>query len=409
MIFNSISALLLMNGASFLFNAAPIALAFAPSSSLQHGSLLTNQLASPTQALVLNASIRKEDAENNNNNKDEYESHPQCNQSRRELFKILPSAAAALTATMFGGVATADAYAPAPKKNAFIGPLNDLVGKWEGNQGFVLISVPAPGSIPSNTRGDFKLLKFPYRETIEIEALDDGVGNKGGSIDQLNGVCTYSKTVWATDKFPNDPDKQTVIHKEDGMFFYLDPIATNPDQKPVSLEDKAPFSIGRSAVIPHGNTAMIFGDVTKCEGPPTIPNISTAPFTTPETQIPFGYFEGQANGFQDKPNTVLQDALKNGPAVANTVQFSMSSKNGTGGVLNTNFITKRADTREFKVDMWVEDLGNNQKQLQYAETASIFFHFNQNVEINWPHVMVNTLTKVDEKDSDGRRGSRSRR
>ncbi len=277
-------------------------------------------------------------------------------------------------------------------QNTFIGPLNDLVGKWEGSQGFVVISVPAPGANPDSKTGDAKVLSFPYRETFEITALDDGTLNRGGSIEQTNGVCKYTKTVWATDKFPKEPDKQQIIHKEDGMFFYLDPVKTNPGQNSVNF---APFSIGRSAVIPHGNTAMIFGDVTKHTGPPTIPNLSIEPFTTPVTKFPLGYASDLYRDISGKPNQILHDALNKGPRVFKTTQFSMSSKNGTGSVLNTDFITKRADVRDYKVDMWLEDFGNDKTQLQYAETASICFHFNKKKEINWPHVMVNTLTKVD--------------
>ena len=93
------------------------------------------------------------------------------------------------------------------------------------------------------------------------------------------------------------------------------------------------------------------------------------------------------------------DALNNGPSVTDTVHFALDSANGTGGILNTNFVTQRADTRQYKADFWVENLGGkNNKQLQYAETASIFFHHieagKKDVLIEWPHVMVNTLQKV---------------
>jgi hypothetical protein len=389
MFFNSISCssttALLLIGITLLYHT-PIALAFAPSLH-QHQS-----------TIELNAkNVGKGDNDNINE------------QSRRELFKSLPSTTATTLAAMFSaGVAATTVPKPADaffffkkrpitttSNEAVLGPLNELVGKWEGNQGFVLISVPSPGSIPSSTTGDFKLLSFPYRETFEIESIGpEGASNKGGSIDQVNGVCTYTKTVWAPD--PTKPGKELVIHKEDGMFFYLDDVKTNPGSKPVGQQNKPPFSVGRSAVIPHGNTAMIFGDCTKYEGPPSFPDIQTAPFTTPATNFPLGYSDVFVSPpfIGSRPAKALQDALDKTPNVASTFHFSMDSKNGTGGVLNTDFITKRADTREYKADLWVEDLGEGKKQLQYVETASIFFHFNKDIEINWPHVMVNTLTKV---------------
>lgn len=377
MFFNLISVLLI--GIAFSFNAQ-IALAFAPP--VQHSSS-TKQLVSTTSVLNAGTGVEEDGS-----------------QSRRELFKTLPK-------VLIGGATLACVLNKVCAEDKVLGPLQDLVGKWEGNNGFVLIAVPSPGSIPSG-RGKFDLLTFPYRETFEIDAIDGGVLQRGGSIDQVSGVCNYTKTVWATDKFPNDPDKQAIIHVENGMFFYLDPIKTNPGGKPVGPDDEAPFSVGRSAIIPHGNTAMIFGNVTNSKGPPTIPRINAFPFSL-SPDAPTDFPRSYASPYLDSPtgtpggpgspafaaNEALENALTSGPAVRNTVHFSMDSKAGTGGILNTDFVTKRADTRDYKADIWVEDIGNNKKQLQYAETASIFFHFLDKFEINWPHVMVNTLTKVE--------------
>lgn len=389
MISNSIFSLL--TGVAFIFHT-PVVLAFAPS--FRHRSLAIQMLEFSTSTM-LNASVGRDD------NNIKYESSsPRTEHSRRELFKSLPSTTAALAA-MLGGTSSLAVRNQASAKvskqeEAVLGPLNNLVGKWEGNQGFVLVSVPAPFSTPSSD-GRFILIDFPYRETFEIKSIGpDGALNRGGTIDQVGGVCTYTKTVWATNDHLDDPDKQTIIHKENGMFFYLDNVTPNREKNSADPKDKAPFSIGRSAIIPHGNTAMMFGGVEEQKGAPEIPEISVLPFTTPETLFNLGYTDPYTKDeFNLLPTTTLRDALGNGPPVKNTVHFSLDSKNGTGGVLNTNFITKRADTRQYKADMWVQDLGNNKKQLQYAETASLFFHFNQRLEINWPHVMVNTLTKVD--------------
>jgi len=296
----------------------------------------------------LNASVRKVD---NTNEYGSLSSTRHIERSRREIFKSLLSTTATLAVP---NPATAwffkkPSLVTPPANEPVLGPLNNLIGKWEGNQGFVLIAVPSPGSIPSND-GAFTLLMFPYRERLEIESIGpEGASNKGGSIDQVNGVCTYTKTVWATDQWPDDPDKQKVIHKENGMFFYLNAVTTNPGSNPVDPKDKPPFSIGRSAIIPHGNTAMIFGGVTEYKGAPKVPDIATLPFTTPATNFTlFGYTDAyNVPPFPSaRPMVTLQSALDNGPPIDNTVHFSLDSKNG-GGVLNTNFITKRSDAREY--------------------------------------------------------------
>ena len=387
-----------------MFNSIPI-LSFVAVISLNAPFLASAFSPSPANSRWASSKVRLNNAKNAEEDSSDYVS---SKQSRRDLFKNIPTTAAALTAVLGGAVS-------APKAEAadriILGPLTDLVGKWEGDQGFVMIAVPGPGSVP-NGPGNFRILQFPYRETFEIKPLGDPALQRGGSIDQFSGVCLYTKTVWRTDQFPNNPEKQTVIHEENGMFFYLDPITKNPgpgggepDQNgdPVNPGERAPFAIARSAIIPHGNTAMIFGDVKTASGPPTIPDISTLPFTKPASGFSLGYLDQYINPpFVDLlPKKTLQDALDNGSPVSSTIHFSLDSENGTGGVLNTDFVTKRADTREFKADLWVQDLGNGKKQLQYAETANIHFHFNTRFlffgprgEIVWPHVMVNTLTKV---------------
>ena len=282
-----------------------------------------------------------------------------------------------------------------------LGPLENLLGTWEGNKGSVIISLPSQGSVPSDElKGDLHVI--PYREVYEIKSLGKmGTPNAGGSLDQTVGACNYTKTVWRTDK-SDDPNNQTVIHKEDGMFFYLENIKTNghdQEPEPVGPVDKAPYAVSRSAVVPHGNTAMIFGNVTTLAGPPTIPDFHTDPFTIPPipptspSPFPNGYSE---LFFGQDPTYILDKALDD-VTVSNTVHFSMSSENG-GGVLNTNFITKRSDARDYRVDLWVEDIGDGRKQLQYAEQVNLVFHKvkvdDDHLDIAWPHIMVNTLTKI---------------
>ena len=45
--------------------------------------------------------------------------------------------------------------------------------------------------------------------------------------------------------------------------FFLPPIVNNSNKgKPIDKKDQAPYTIGMSASVPHGNAAMMFGDST---------------------------------------------------------------------------------------------------------------------------------------------------
>jgi hypothetical protein len=260
-----------------------------------------------------------------------------------------------------------------------------------------MIAVPAAGSEP-NGPGKFDIKQFTYREEFNIEKVGDPL-QVGGSIDQTSGVLKYTKKVWAT----SDPAKDVVIHEENGMFFFLPNIVNIPDGTPVAPKDQAPYSIGRSASVPHGNAAMMFGDATDPGqvGAPNIPFVNTLPSAEKVKEFPPFYLGPYIDGLEPlnlKPTAALKGALaKNGP-VKSYYQISMTTDHkDAGGLVNTNFVNKRADTRKYSADFWIEQLENGKLQMQYSEVANIFFHFNKGFisksEIDWPHVMVNTLTK----------------
>ena len=145
----------------------------------------------------------------------------------------------------------------------------------------------------------------------------------------------------------------------------------------------------------------MFGTAITSPGPPTIDSslVSTIPFILPKkflgSKYMLPYIKPVTNPIAAKPQNALNDALDAGPTIIDTIHFDLDSRNG-GGVLNTEFIKKRADTKVFKADMWLETFGKGEydKQLQYAENASILFHIKFKKPIIWPHIMVNTLTKV---------------
>lgn len=218
----------------------------------------------------------------------------------------------------------------------------------------------------------------------------------GGSIDQYSAVLKYSKKVWIAG---TKPVGSNVIHEEVGMFFYLPKIVNMVDEtKPINPKNEAPYTLARSASIPHGNMAMMFGDVdidrTEGVGAPKIPTIDTFP-TPLRLAFKLGYLKPYLEGLGEQPKLILEDAMeKNGP-VKNYYHIKMTTdhKDGAGGLINTNFVNQRANTRVYKADFWIEELENGKMQMQYSEDASIVFHFDGRTPITWPHVMVNTLTK----------------
>lgn len=350
-------------------------------------------------------------------------------QNRRELIKSLPGRAAALSAIVGGGIAssglivdtilphsataaTAVAAAAAandkkaqqpiypPGAETGYGPLQDLIGTWRGNQGFTRVAVPGRGTEPNtrakNNAESFDIKEFRYEEEFIIEPVQDDALQVGGSIDQYSAVLKYSKKVWIAG---TKPVGSNVIHEEVGMFFYLPKIVNMVDEtKPINPKNEAPYTLARSASIPHGNMAMMFGDVdidrTEGVGAPKIPTIDTFP-TPLRLALKLGYLKPYLEGLGEQPKLILEDAMeKNGP-VKNYYHIKMTTdhKDGAGGLINTNFVNQRANTRVYKADFWIEELENGKMQMQYSEDASIVFHFDGRTPITWPHVMVNTLTK----------------
>ena len=152
------------------------------------------------------------------------------------------------------------------------------------------------------------------------------------------------------------------------------------------------------ATVPHGNSAMLFGNSKTSNGGPIIPNIDARPDPMIDGIVyDSPYTTSKYNAVN--PNADLQKAVLD-QTITKTTHIALDSRNG-GSVTNTAYIDSRAPTTGFKCDFWVETVkGKNGKvveQLQYSEFVDIFFHRTEargkGDLINWPHVMINTLTK----------------
>ncbi|MNE45607.1 hypothetical protein D3C80_1398970 [compost metagenome] len=110
-----------------------------------------------------------------------------------------------------------------------------------------------------------------------------------------------------------------------------------------------------------------------------------------------------------RPDLRLRDTLS-GENVSNYVFIQMSSKNSTGaqgGILNVPFVTRFVPTVEMNMNMWIETVIENGKeiiQLQYEQVIFFEFHFGDDGgTTSWPHIQVNTLRKIEDIPADQQR------
>ena len=330
---------------------------------------------------------------------------------------------------------------PLPTDNAdldkLLGPLASLVGTWVGDGGLSVVSLPKRESHPDDA-GEFEFVVRPYKEIIKIAPLGDPVRNRGGFIEQYSGVVTYYKegaqegsitimqyialsflrsftsccvsiicyhafiflnaAVVATD------DEPGAIHVENGMLFYLSDIREYGTWE-AAKDYPSPYPIARSATVPHGNVAFLFGSAKISDEGPNIHDINSRAINSGDKKG--GHYDDKYEEtpyeWATNPNGMLQTAIA-GQNIIKTTHIKLDSKN-QGSVTNTPFINANVNTTGFKADFWIEQVleedGSITEQLQYSEFVDILFHKQQRKHpghelISWPHVNVNTLTKVKE-------------
>ncbi len=217
------------------------------------------------------------------------------------------------------------------------------------------------------------------------------------------------------------------------------------------------YSISRSGVIPHGSTITLLGDITTDKknnylipGSPVFP-MGDATWDPPHLSISPTMGGAGANPpnkpinldkpapdwvhetlndendpgenkiytqrilanelypYSVRPDLRLRDTLS-GENVSNYVFIQMSSKNSTGaqgGILNVPFVTRFVPTVEMNMNMWIETVIENGKeiiQLQYEQVIFFEFHFGDDGgTTSWPHIQVNTLRKIEDIPADQQR------
>jgi hypothetical protein len=279
-----------------------------------------------------------------------------------------------------------------------LGPLTQLQGTWKSapGLGWNVIAVPGP------PQQEFVLEVIPYIETLTFTPVV-AASNRGPfvngveQVQQLVGLM-YRQVITSTCNTPFCNSRGfgngQEIHAETGLFLNIQNLNSN-------------FDIVRLSTIPHGNSLLAPG--TSNNSVPAnnnfFPQISTMPFAV-AGKLPFGYGEGQydTNQFpqfnQINPNLFLQKTLGT-QQIVNMTTLSFSTKNNDGGVLNIPFIQENIKTTDVEATFWIEQIKNpkagqpNILQLQYSQTINLVFPpTGVKLSVVWPHVTVNTLTKV---------------
>jgi hypothetical protein len=189
--------------------------------------------------------------------------------------------------------------------------------------------------------------------------------------------------------------KGSQIHAETGFFLNV----KNPN---------GGFDIARLSNIPHGNSVLLLGHSSKQKNPGNnfFPVASTIPvriddkpihalgYTDPITRQP--QFPGIFS--QEDPNTFLKAALGNQVITEMTTLIMKSNnKDAGGGILNIPFIGTNVDATAMDAIFWIETIkGKSKLQLQYTQTINLVFPPAGTADpVMWPHITVNTLTKVE--------------
>jgi len=288
--------------------------------------------------------------------------------------------------------------------NIDLGPLTELQGRWvgEANMGWNVISVPSVDG--------FAFEVIPYREELTftpvVVALNRGPidANKQQEDQFITGLM-YEQLIYSTCKteycksrgFGELIDgKPNVIHAETGFFLYVHNFH----------ED---FPIARLATVPHGNSVLALGTF-ETKVPPTndfFDKVSVLPTRVDGRQLPLDYHDKITrqpqfpNVFdQLNPNSFLRSTLGNSK-IQRMTTLKMSTKNESGGILNIPFIQHNINTTFMDAIFWIETLetddGRQKLQLQYSQSINLVFPSGgTTTQINWPHVTISTLQKVDD-------------
>lgn len=300
-------------------------------------------------------------------------------------------------------------------------PLKQLPGTWKSEGlGWNIIALPF-----ENGPLKYRVLMNQYSETIKFKDIAERVPNRGTvtdafppdtdlpdneQSDQFVTTIDYEqsiKQVAAADSpvsgLAGIQDDE--IHHEPGLFLHMLNKETNG------------IDIARLATIPHGDSVLALGKSSEIGGPPEIPVASalplrvsqelSSPHLAPYKAFVDSPFKGNVNvpnfpGFSPIDANVLLRLANSSVAIKKTTVLPFDTSLETAGIVNIPFIVKQANASVMKAIFWLQELeevdvdGNPVLRLQYTQNVLLDFFKAPNSDelIRWPHISINTLTKV---------------
>jgi len=288
---------------------------------------------------------------------------------------------------------------PTPDPLAHLGPLEALVGNWEG-QGFNSIWRP---HFPSAESDRFLELNLTA-EKLAFSPIEGEIPNRGLlQADLVMFGVTYLQQIAERDT-PSEG-----LHIEPGIWAVV-PQTVDPAEAP---------TVVRMASIPHGTAILAQGTASVSSGPPTIADNNIIPFGIGGPQPPNSGFLaaeaeftqlnlGTTNAFRkeshgvtetmvENPNSLLREALAD-VTIKETTTLEIATTDTPvpgGGTANTAFLQAgNANASVVSATFWIETIegpagGPDTVQLQYSQTVMLDFN-----GLRWPHVTVATLKKL---------------
>lgn len=297
-----------------------------------------------------------------------------------------------------------------------LGPFGTLPGRWVGKgRGWNMIALPfaQPGPL------DYRLLLNQYDEELNFSLVDKGVPNRGVSADQQHQrdqrivTLDYEQVVHQVAVVDEPASPETglpgaAIHHEPGLFLHM--------------KNRTPegFDVARLGTIPHGDAVLALGTGTFQPGLAPIPPVNGLPvgvdpdLDTDRYLAPYKHFhdhpfKGTADfpafpGFDPTAPHLLLEAATAGQSFTQTTVLDFDTTHPTGGIKNIPFVVRKADAASMRSTFWIQELAPEPDglvvlQMQYVQVVMLdFFPRRDGLpgRISWPHVSINTLTKVSD-------------